>query len=955
VANLIYIIFFLSGVSALIFETVWFRLTGLVFGNSVWSAALILSGFMAGLAIGNYFAASYGDRVRRPVRFYAYLEFVIAGAGISLVLVLPFFEKFLAPFFRPYLDVLWLLNLFRLSIAFLMIIIPTTAMGATLPLLVNVLYQRAGNYGVVLGRLYGWNTLGAVFGALAGEMFLIKLLGIRGSGMTAGLLNLIVAYCALRIAHLSEFHIPVIHRGKKNQFQNEYISVRGKRYIFAAFLAGGALLALEVVWFRFLLLSHSGTSLVFAVMLAIVLAGIGLGGILASLWFRVSSHAHSYLHSLTLISGVLTVISYSGFYRIFTVVDGLTSQSLLVFAVYSSSLMFPVSVVSGVLFTLLGRALKEEMKSGTRAAGLVTLANTTGAMLGSLIAGFILLPYVGMEKSFFSLAALYGATALIIPFTGAERNSRRLALPYSIALVYLLVMVFFPFGRMSDAYFGIIDNKLKGAKRVAVREGLTETILYYRYDVMEKPFYYRLVTNGFSMSSTSIKAKRYMKSFVYLPVALNPDIRHVLLISYGVGSTAKALTDTESLETIDVVDISKNIMEMSSIVYPGPDENPLNDRRVTSYIEDGRFFLRTTGRRYDLITAEPPPPKHAGIVNLYSREYFELMYNRLSDGGIVSYWLPVHSLSDEDTKSIVKAFCDAFEDCSLWAGSGLDWVLIGTRDAAGPVSVERFSMQWNDPVVGRELKELGFEKPAQIGSLFIADSDDLKDLTAGSLPLTDDYPLRLSTRLKYGNVVTPLYWVMMDEERATQRFQRSKFIARMLPAEVRMRGISYFSVQRSIKNVLIPEYREQEYYEWEDLYRVLTRTSLRTLPLWMMGTSQKGVEIARKQAATGKYQKEAELLLIVSAISNRNYNDAVQRLKKYTADISREESAGIYAMYIFTLCMAGETNRAEDVSRDVMPILGNSEHIARYWKWLNATFGLKLDTSLIFTPSGSGK
>ncbi len=138
------------------------------------------------------------------------------------------------------------------------------------------------------------------------------------------------------------------------------------------------------------------------------------------------------------------------------------------------------------------------------------------------------------------------------------------------------------------------------------------------------------------MSGTGWGARRYMKLYVYLPVALHPDPKSALLISYGVGSTAKALTDTPDFQTIDVVDISPEILEMSAIVYPVPSDHPLNDPRVTVHVEDGRYFLQTTKQTFDLITGEPPPPIMAGVANLYSREYFQLIHDRLAEGGMVS-------------------------------------------------------------------------------------------------------------------------------------------------------------------------------------------------------------------------------------------------------------------------------------------------------------------------------
>jgi hypothetical protein len=184
---------------------------------------------------------------------------------------------------------------------------------------------------------------------------------------------------------------------------------------------------------------------------------------------------------------------------------------------------------------------------------------------------------------------------------------------------------------------------------------------------------------------------------------------------------------------------------MSTIVYPG-DENPLQDERVRVHVEDGRFFLNTTSSRYDLITSEPPPPKNAGVVNLYSQEYFKLIRKRLNPGGYASYWLPVLQLEPLDTLAIIKAFCNAFDDCSLWSGAGLEWMLLGSNDANRQSDALQFSAQWREPLVGRELVALGLESPAQLGSLFMADSDLLIKLTADVAPVTDNYPSRISSR-----------------------------------------------------------------------------------------------------------------------------------------------------------------------------------------------------------------
>jgi predicted membrane-bound spermidine synthase len=940
---MIYIIFFLSGVAALVFETVWFRLAGLVFGNSVWSAALILSGFMAGLASGNYLVSRYGDYIKRALRLYAGLEIVIAVTGMSLVLFLPKLENWLSPLFRYFLEAPLLLNAIRCGIFFVLIVIPTTAMGATLPVLVKVFSERNENFGVALGRLYGWNTVGAVSGALIGEVILIRWIGVRAAGLTAGVFNLVAAFLAFQISCSIDSYGVFVQYRKQVDRVKQRLSPAGKRFLLAAFVSGGIMLALEIVWFRFLQLFINGTSLIFALMLSIVLLGIGTGGLVASWWYRVNPVAHIFLRPLVFLSGIVTALTYTQFHRIFSAAQGFGNTYTTTFLLYAGFLMLPVSMLSGVLFTFLGRAARDEIISDTKTAGIVTLMNTTGSMFGSLIAGFFLLPRLGMENSIFILAAFYGAAALVIPGIREIRGKKQIALHSASVAGFLFVMVFFPFGRMENTYFSAVDRSFSQAKRVAVREGLTETILYYRYDMMEEPLYHRLVTNRFSMSSTSIGAKRYMKLFVYLPVALNPDMKNALLISYGIGSTAKALTDTKNLEIIDIVDISKNILEMSSIVYPDHDEHPLNDSRVSVHIEDGRFFLRTTERRYDLITSEPPPPKLAGVVNLYSQEYFRLIHGQLSEGGIVSYWLPVFTLYEEEAKSIIKAFCNVFGDCSLWVGNGLNLVLLGTRNAVPPGNRESYSMQWNDPTVSPELKTLGFEVPEQLGSSFIADSVDLREFTEKSLPLTDNFPLRLSARPRPSNLYSPLYDVMLDEEGTRERYLRSAFIRKMWPEDIREKGVEYFFFQGMINNVTtLPSYRNRKNYYWEDLYRVLTGTSLKTLPEFLLGSSPSEIDIASRHAEDTKYRGRTLYLKTVRAISNRDYSEAIRLLEKYLETGAEEKRLQKYPLYLFLLCMADQKDRAEKIFRDIAPLLGNDKGFLEYGKWLDKTFGVAL-------------
>ena len=653
------IIFFLSGGASLLFETLWFRLSGLVFGNSAWASAIVLASFMAGLAIGNVLSTRFVRRWREPLRAYSTFEITIGLSGLLLVLILPALPSVLAPMLQPLLDSA-ALNTARLFFAFILLLIPATVMGATLPTAVSALSGRDPNFGRVLGLLYGCNTIGAVVGALAGEMVLIRLLGVRGTGIVAACCSITAGLAARSL------FLPVAAASRGHQSGGK--PPHSIRLLIAAAAAGFALLALEVIWFRFVILYVIATSLAFAVMLAIVLAGIGIGALIASAISSRLPDIDRYAPIVAAAAAATLVLCYSGFTPFRA-----PRQEIKAVLVNSIRLMLPVSILSGIFFTIVGRAVERTAGDQMRAAAAVTFANTTGAALGPIVAGFILIPSIGVEASFFVIAVLY---AIIAALT-ISKDSPRLAL-FAAGAMAIVTLTLFPFHLMANYFLPNAARRYGETHIIAVREGPTETAVYLRRDFAGEPYLYRLFTNGYSMSGTSFRSKRYMSAFVYLPLALRPQTRNVLLISYGVGTTAKRLTEAKQLQSIDVVDISKTILGLSSIVWPGA-ANPLADPRVHVHVEDGRFFLLTTPRRFDLITAEPPPPKNAGIVNLYTRENFELMRARLSDRGIVSYWLPAYQLSQSDNKAVIRAFCDAFADCSLWTGAGPEWILVGSR------------------------------------------------------------------------------------------------------------------------------------------------------------------------------------------------------------------------------------------------------------------------------------
>jgi predicted membrane-bound spermidine synthase len=924
-------IFFVSGCAALLFESLWFRQAHLAFGSSVWASSLVLSGFMAGVALGSAGAARLGGRVRSPLRAYALLEIAVGILGLALVVALPHIGRWMVPLFRTVLETEAILQPLRFASCFVLLLGPAAAIGATLPLLVRAVARDRRDFGHALGALYGWNTLGAVCGALAGEACLISRIGVMGTGAVAAGLDVLAALAAVVVVRSRQVGrlAPAPHQASEPVGSADLPRATGRvgGLLAASFLAGGLLLALEVVWFRLLLLFMLATSLAFSVLLAVVLAGIGLGSLAASAWLRRDPLADRWLATVAYASGVAGILGYhlleaplAGFRGQLSIL----SPTCLALAVV---LMLPASAASGMLFALLGKALNDALGVPVRSVGLLVLVNTLGAAAGPLVACFALLPWLGVERSIFGLCASYAGVALLAVGIRTGRGARLSALA---SIAFFTAVLSFPFGRMDARYLPAATAPLlwPGATVVAVREGRSETVQYTRSSFLGEPAAHQLLTNGLSMAGSGIVALRYMSLFVHLPVALHPAPRDALLISYGVGNTARSLTRVEGLRSIDVVEISQEILDMSGIAFPDPAEDPVLDPRVRLHVEDGRYFLQATRRQFDLITGEPPPPRVGNVTYLYTEEYFRLAHDRLRPGGLISYWLPVDQLTPAEAGSITHAFCAVFSDCSVWNGASLNWILIGSRGGIAPLDPDTLARQWRDPPAAADLRAIGVESPEALGALFIADAGQIRELTDLGAPLQDDFPMRIRNMPQ---ALVPAWFLdFQDSDRCRQRFVDSAWVRERWPEALRRETLRQFRLtglfDRAVGVAMSRSQRERL-----DLLRVALETSeLETLPLLALGGTPRQVEIARRrrdqvasawdgdQNARASARVAAETQLAMAALARRDWSGAAARYRGVASRAGWSRHLAIYAS-----CRAGEHDAVDALRREVFA--GGSE------------------------------
>jgi spermidine synthase len=937
-------VLFLSGIGALIFETLWLRLSGLAFGNSVWSAALILSSFMAGLALGNALAASSRIRRWRPLHLYAVLEVLVAFFGCTIVFGLPV----LGDWMRPVWQTLWnfqptLLGL-RFIVSFLILLVPTTAMGLTLPVVVQDPALRQANFGRLIGFLYGSNTLGAVVGALLGEAYLIGAFGLRGTSLAAGLAGCVAAMIAVLVAKYSgDMSLP-------SKFPLRFdVSYRLPwRLLLVSFGAGCIFLVLEMIWFRFLRLYLVSSPTAFAIMLAIVLAGIGAGAILGGTIHRSSARPNQLLPVLLLSTGILVLLLYVFFPgELIPAPAGVFELRWWQVALLSAALMFPVALLSGILFPFIASEVQASVQDRMNSTGITTLFNTTGAAIGPLVASFVLLPSLGYQWSLIICAAGYALLSILVTKRAGDsfrRPVRIIVIGLWAALI--LILAFLPY-RRAETHFEHasrpyeLDEQGRVLARVVKRiEGTSDTWQLLRRDLFGEPYYYRLLTNAFSMSATSPRNQRYMRLFAYLPLAFCPEARNALLLCYGCGVTADALTRKSSLERIDAVDISKEVFTLADF-YSGINySNPLRDPRVHAIVQDGRFFLQASPQQYDIISGEPPPPKVSGAVNLYTQEFFSLMRSRLREGGIATFWLPINQLKLDETKAILRAFHNAFENASVWGSADQDWIMMGINGPGRKVQEDQLRQLWTDSRTGADLRRIGIEVPQQLGSLFLMDGEEIDRITSGTrriAPLTDVYPKRLTDEPWDDEANHRFALAYLAAPAATERFLHSSLIHKIWPETLNPAAAEmepFFILRQS--RYLSDTIGSNKLAEL-DVY--LRHSRLRIPVLEVLGSDAFRLSIAERVKRKSKTPPQEIMSdLIAGALALRDITGAIRLLESEKDHGAFSPNDTFLLAYLY--CLNGSVDKAEMLAANATGIKKDS-FADWLWEKLEKDFGFR--------------
>jgi spermidine synthase len=770
---LIHVLFLFSGATALAYQVTWVRNLTLIFGASYQATSIVLASFMAGLCLGGFLFGRYSERIAHPLRTYAFLEIGIAVYALALPSLLGRVDTFYVEAALEANGVTPALSLLRLAMASGVLLPPTILMGATLPVLVSALVRRHSDFGARLSSLYGINTLGAVIGAVLTGFVLIPELGVWRTQVAAAAINVAIG----ALAWASDWYLagarsvgPLVGSqhaagsesqapdGARSPLLEPPLRVGAHLAYRGAAVCGMCALALEVMWTRAVSISVGTTTYSFTVMLASFLVGIWLGSWLhAALPLRRIPASRQLGFTMVMIGLSSLVASYwiprlpELVIQLNVALYGVGPRIRPVTTLLAGfAIMLVPCIFMGISFPLTGEARMSLGRAFGRSAGDTIGWNTLGSIAGAVLAGFVLIPYLGLQRGMILAAGIYvayGCMVLGVPLVmGARRHPwAAAALATGVIAAAFFVPRLIPewdVRRVGAFESNQLGDYVSRKGHVNVRDRLEQAVVvYYRegqastISVVDMAGTFALLVNGKAVASDNVADMEVQLMLGHVPLLAHPDPKKALVVGLGAGFTLGSLTAHQSLEDITLVEIEPAVIAAQPL-YAVANGDPFSDPRLRIEVQDGRNYLKTTRERFDVITADPIHPWNQGSGYLFTSEYYTTVKESLEDQGIMCQWLPTYSLSVENFKSIVATFDSVFPHTMLWH-TGTDTVLIGSR-APFRFDLDRLASRLAEPAIEEQLSIIGIADPHAFLAEIALDSEDVREYASGGIINTDD-------------------------------------------------------------------------------------------------------------------------------------------------------------------------------------------------------------------------
>lgn len=781
------LLFGLSGAAGLVYEVVWTRQLTLVMGHSLAAVSTVLAAFMGGLAGG---AALAGRAVRRvteaqALRAYAAMELVIAASALAVPAALAALRPLLAAAYDDGQGA-WF-GPVRLIVSLVILSAPAAAMGATLPLAARWFLRRVESAGAEAGDLYAANTIGAAIGAGAGAIVLVPMLGSTLTSAVAVGLNVTAATGAWLIAARAaggSAAKEVSREPPPEAAGRELMRPSGRPWLATAALAltGFVALASEVAWTRVLALVIGPTTYAFGIMLAVFITGLALGSFAGA---RLVARSRDGRLALASVMIGFTAATALALWRLQGLplevatsvarLDGQVTRILWEQALTAGSMLLPIAVMLGAAFPVAVRVAARARADLAGDVARLYAGNTVGAIAGSLAAGFLLVPRLGLHGTLVLSAALAGLGAVVV--VGLSRTARLAGV--AVAAVGAAAVGFaWQAPRLDPALLSSGAYKYLTYLESPDPESILTagTLEYYREGAstvsVRRAAGARMLAIDGKVDASDAGDMLTQKLLAHLPLLLHPAPREVAVIGLGSGVTMGAAL-AHPIARADVVEISPEVYEASAR-FADVNRRPLDDPRARAIVGDGRTHLLLGRGTYDVIISEPSNPWMAGIASLFTREFFAGARARLASGGILCQWAHTYDIQPDDLRSIVATFASVFPDGTMWLVGDGDLLLVGSdRPLTAELDAVAGRLERGD--VAADLATVGVADAPSLLSLYVGGPDEIARFGSGALVQTDD-----RTALEFSAIAGLYRRTSIDNSETL----RSLMLAAELPAPV---------------------------------------------------------------------------------------------------------------------------------------------------------------------------
>jgi len=762
-------IFLFSGIAGLTYQLIWLRQLHLIFGVTSFALATVLAAFMAGLALGSYYLGRLADRVSNPLRLYALLEIGIGVYALFIPLLFRGLDNLYILIGQSASYSSLLLDIFRFIGAFVIILIPSTFMGGTLPLVSKYYIAHRDELGYKVSLLYGINTLGATVGTFITGFFLLKEFGVQFTTYLAVIINFLVGVSAWALTCFSAAATEK-ETAEREPRQASTASAGSpflrKIILVAIGISGFASLCYEVLWGRALIYFLGLTTYAYTTMLTAFLIGIALGSFLILKFADRLKNPLLLLALLELTIGIFAFVLLPlihSFYPLSQTISAWFGQSgwwstVGVRFLIALILMLPPTSCMGATLPLAIKYYTKNIAVMGRDLGAIYAVNTIGSILGSLVAGFILVPLAGVRLGIAIVVAINILIALLLFVTNPAIPIKRQRVFSGTGLMVLVALFFLADNRpmiLSSVEFTGLQKRYN---LLYVNENSEASIAVLEDRVNGER---ELNINGESTAFTIYQDMQVHKLLGHLPSLLHKAPQNFLVVGFGFGSTAYASTLYPNAQ-VDCIEILPEEIETAPFFLP-QNHGVVDFSNFNLIIGDGRDYIKLTDKKYDIISFNAIHPKISP--NLYTRDFYELCKNILSDDGIIIAWMPPNAITETEFKSLANTFGQVFVHSSLWYVNPSHFLIMGTPS---PLKIDmQLLRHWlKYPAIRADLGETSYDNPYEILSNFVATEQDLYSYAAASPINTDDHP-----QIEFSQVHTVT--VNFDVIRGMQRIKQN--------------------------------------------------------------------------------------------------------------------------------------------------------------------------------------